>query len=446
MTNITLALNEEKPYYIQIYQYIAEQTNEGFLKGGEKLPSKRALALHLGVSVNTVVNAYNLLLEEGYIESIEKRGYFIVEQPVLTLSKKSVHKEEETASTFCYDFTTQNVSTNGFSFTSFCKCAKEVLSEQHFLTKSPLFGLLSLRQAIALHLLENRGISVHPEQIVIGNGLEMISSLFPFLGASYAIENPGYHKLALLRQFQDIEYCPIDTQGVTIPKKSDVLYTTSFNQFPTGIKMSIKRKKELVAWLKEKPSRYIIEDDFDAEFRLSGSPTTSLFSLAPVQVLFFSTFSTTLFPGFRISYIILPQKLQNAYKTLYEGHSCPVSTLDQEILCRYLESGEYARHINRLKKKYRRRRNRILLELKQDEVLQADPKRNYLSVLVRIQKKIDCGVLVKELQKEHIHIHFLANYDVLDRTDTTLIVGYTNIDEEKIKDGLDIIRKKIGLL
>lgn len=445
MVNFTLELDRDTPYYLQIYKTIADRINQGAIQSLEKLPSKRKLAKHLNVSTNTVLNAYNLLLDEGYIFSQEKKGYFVSQQQQLTVVPKIASLPPQIKDDYLFDLTTQNTMEKDFSFAGFQKCVRASLAEQSYVFKSPLEGLETLRKAIAEHLLENRGILTNYQQIIIGNGLEMLATLFPLLNASsYALENPGYHKLAKLLENHhlQVEYVDLDENGVQLPKESTVLYTTSFNQFPTGTKMSIRRKKELIQWTTQK-NHYLIEDDFDAEFRINDGPTTALYTLNPQKVIFFSSFSSTLFSGARIAYMILPQNVLEDYQTRYNDYSNPVSSLDQTIVFHYLQSGEYAKHINRLKNRYLKKRQMIQELLKDSKNIKIDFKKNYLSMLIHVAPTISMEAVLSSLQEQKIKINTIATYDVKHRESHTIIVGYTNIDEEHLKKALTILKEKI---
>lgn len=443
--NFTISLNQEKPYYIQIYQALSTKINTGSLKSNEKLPSKRLLAKNLNVSVNTIVNAYNLLLEEGYIISKEKKGYFVSEQLSLTTIKPLKKEYKNPATIFQYDLTTRNTKDIDFSYTSFTKCAKQVLSTSNYLKIAPLEGISELRLSIASHLEENRGMTVNYSHIIIGSGLELLTMLFKILPfSSYALENPGYHKLATLLNNNNLEceYVGLDRYGCLIPKSSQVLYTTPFNQFPTGIKMSINRKKELINWANN-INGYIIEDDFDAEFRINGAPTTSLHSLSPERVIFFSSFSTTVFSGFRTSFMILPDELLNRFKETYHKYSNPVSTLDQHILAEFINSGSYARHINRLKSKYLKKREIILNFFKDNKYVKISSKINYLSMILELNHAIDVELLKLDLARFSIDIKGIDDYDAQNSKSNYLLIGYTNIDDNSLAKALNIINDLI---
>lgn len=444
MTNITIDFNLKEPLYYQIYKKFVDYINQGILKPEEKIPSKRNLATHLGVSINTIMNAYNQLLDEGYIHAKEKKGYYVTKQEFVSIVK-NVTVPENIENQYLYDLTTQTTEENEFSYTNFIKCVKETLTTKDYIKKSPLEGLECLRCAIAEHLKQNRGIYTTPQQIIIGNGIEMLEKIFDIIPCqTFGIENPGYHKLAQMMSSKNIpiEYLAVDDQGVMIPQKSSILYTTSFNQFPTGIKMSISRKKELINWAL-KNNGYIIEDDFDAEYRIGSVPKTALFSLNPLRVIFFSSFSSTIFAGFRIAYMILPKDLLSKYQNAFKNHSNPVSSLDQLILYHYITKGDYAKHINRLKNKYIKKRKIIFEILNDSAIFQFDQQKNFLSVLVNIDPKISIKDLLHQLFLKRILIKTTGHYSYPLKANHTLILGYTNINEEDLKKVLNILKTEL---
>lgn len=430
-----------KPKYIEIFEYISNEINNGNLKGGEKLPSKRVLAMDLNVSINTIMNAYNLLLEEGFIQSHIKKGYFVEKQLIVNKRLEAKKEASKQISNPIYDFTTQSIE--GFSNTTFKKLLRQEISQDNFINKTDNFGDLELRKVIALHLKENRGIDVDYTHIIIGNGLEMLERiLIASKIKSITLENPGYHKLAIIAKNIgfDINYQELDDFGVTVPTNKTILYTTPFNQFPTGVKMTIARKKELIDYA-IKNNTYIIEDDFDAEFRINSSQATSMYTLSPSSVIFFSTFTETVYPGLRISYAILPQVLLNNYNELYKSYSQSVSTLDQLALKDFILDGAYESHINKTKRKFLEKRRLIKDLFEDDKRFIIDDKRNYLSILVYINMDISDKEIKERLLSKDIKIQLLSDFDINKKDSKTLILGYTAISLDKIKEGIEIIKK-----
>lgn len=437
---MNIIFDNNKPKYIQIYQYIKENIDNNIFKSNMKLPSKRDLSLDLNVSLNTIINAYDLLLSEGYIYSLEKKGYYVTKQLSITKSINITEKIENKIK-FKYDFTTNN--NIDFNNSKLNKIFKNIIENNEHLNKTELLGDLGLRFMIKEHLNKNRGIDVSVNNIIIGSGMEMLKDIINLIDIDdIYLENPGYHKIAKLNINKIINYNDIDEYGTTIPNKRGILYSTPYNQFPTGTHMSIARKKEIINYLINTNS-YLIEDDFDSEFRINSNPVTSIYQLNREHVIFFSSFSTTIYPGFRLSYSILPDELINKYLNTYSGYTNNVSTLIQLALRDFLEN-EYASHVNKIKKIYLKKRNLIIDILKKYDFLEIYPDKNYLSLLVKIKKNINDKELLDSLKKESIKIEMISSYDINNRNSKTLIIGYTGIKYEDINEGLNIIIKKIN--
>ncbi len=436
---MVIVFKNEKPKYLELYDQIVKMIEDGTLKANEHLPSKRNMAINLDISLSTVLNAYNLLIDEGYIYTKEKKGYYVSEMPFCHQNKIKIEKIKQTPINYKYDFTTQSVS--NFNSTHFKKILRDLSYSNDYLDKSPLLGRLDLRIAISNHLAENRAIHASADNILIGTGLEMLENIIKLIDVdNITLENPGYHKLKMIGKNNNykINYQPLDDEGVIVPNYKTILYTTPFNQFPTGIKMSIKRKKELISNAIKYES-YIIEDDFDAEFRINQAPTTSIYSLSNSNTIFFSTFSNTLFPGFRLAYAILPDEILKKYLETYKNYNNPVSSLTQIILKEFINNGGYASYINKRKKELIIKRNKCIGKLK--SIGNIDIKKNYLSLLIDINSNLD--ELIEKAKLNNIKIQSLKSFDVKENKTNTLIIGYTAIDENKIDEALDELIKII---
>lgn len=435
-----IILSGKKAKYLELYESITNLINKGELKSNEKLPSKRDLSIDLNISLNTVINAYDLLIDEGYIYSIEKKGYFVSDQISINIKPKAYDEKIEKKEEYKYDFTTKNVFE--FTNTNYKRIIKALLNEKNFINKTDFEGDLGLRIAISEHLKDNRGIHVSPTSIFIGSGIESLRSVLRIINIdNITFENPGYHKLLPIASNLGLKsnFIELDENGVLVPNYKTILYTTSFSQFPTGIKMSIKRKKELIDFL-NKTGSYIIEDDFDAEFRIKDSPSTPIYSLSNSNVIFFSSFTMTMYPGLRISYFILPSDLKEKYLNHYKGYSSSVSTLEQLALKDFIKLGYYASHINKLKKRYLNIRLKITNLLDKYNI-KYDDKKNYLSILIKTKKN---PKLIKEsLLNKGINISILSDYDINHRDSNILIIGYTSINEDLIEDGVREIIKEL---
>lgn len=428
-----IIFKNEKPKYLELYDQIVKLIDEGSLKANEHLPSKRNLAISLNISLSTVVNAYELLIDEGYIYTKEKKGYYVSEIPFCHQTNTKEIIDNKKVINYKYDFTTRTVS--GFNSNHFKKIIKDLYESNEYLDKSPLLGRLDLRMAISKHLAQNRAINANPNNIIIGSGLEMLEDIIKLIDCdNITLENPGYHKLKSigLNNNYKINYLGLDDEGVIVPNYKTILYTTPFNQFPTGIKMSIKRKKELISSI-NKYNSYIIEDDFDAEFRINQAPTTSIYFLSNTNTIFFSTFSNTLFPGFRLAYAILPNDILNKYVNKYSNYTNPVSSIIQILLRDFISNGGYASYINKRKKELINKRNLCINKLK--DYGDIDIKKNYLSLLINLNK--NTNKIINDALEKNILLQSLKDFDVYKKDSNTLIIGYTAIDITNLNKALD---------
>ena len=283
-----------------IYAQIKTQILNGTLLPDEKLPSKRSFAEHLGVSVITIQNAYARLISEGYLYSIEKKGFFVTnlsleEFPDFSKDSKNPPAENDSKiffpqfekTDFFTDFRNNSTSSEKFPFSLWTHLMRKVLktNDERLLSRIPANGVFELRKAIAKYLLEFRNMNVSAEQIVIGAGTESLyTMLVQFFGRDklYAVENPGYHKVAKIFELNGAAVVPvdIDESGINsdlLEKSSaDVVHISPAHHFPTGVVMPVKRRREILSWANESENRFIIEDDYDSEFRFNGKPLQTL--------------------------------------------------------------------------------------------------------------------------------------------------------------------------
>ena len=363
--------------YEYLYKCIKEDILAGKLMAGEKLPSKRSFARNLGVSVITVENAYGQLMAEGYIYSLPKKGFYVSEVRDVRYDHERKSREESAVLsqekvTYLADFSSNQTDTEVFPFTIWTKTMREIMSgnQEQLMTNAPSAGILELRQSIASYLQDFRGMNVRPEQIVVGAGTEYLYSLLiQLLGRNvrYGLENPGYHKIAKMCHRMEVPYCYVnlDKDGITVKeleeKEVDVIHISPSHHFPTGIVMPISRRYELLGWASRKAERYIIEDDYDSELRLAGKPIPTLQSIdLSDQVIYMNTFTKTLCSTVRISYMVLPEPLAVRFYQELSFYSCTVSNFEQYTLARFIESGSFEKHLNRLRNFYQNKRDRIL--------------------------------------------------------------------------------------
>lgn len=445
---LTYALNRtaRESLYEQLYRALRFDIESGALGAGDRLPSKRAFAKHLGVSVVTVEGAYDQLVAEGYVRAVPRSGFYVQEigpnlasfsristsaevkvplgdssgaksascRPEARISgNDGVEKLEKLArkgAPFCIahseeglagvspgagrkwlaDFTGATAPEGVFPYAAWARTLRRVLadeSERTVLEASRPQGSPRLRAAIAAHLRGFRGMEVHPDQIVIGSGAQSLYGLLvQLLGRDlvYGVEDPGYPRLTRIYESNDVMVRPIalDGEGPVLESleraRIDVLHCTPSHQFPTGITVPVSRRRSLLEWAQSgvaapkdgaaageargrsvKASsarpRYLIEDDFDCEFRMAGRPVPPLAALDGAgRVVYANTFSKTLGGAFRIGYMVLPEALAERFRDRLGFYACTVGALEQLTLARFMESGDYERHVNRQRTRYRR--------------------------------------------------------------------------------------------
>lgn len=421
----------ELSMYEYLYRCIRSDIEAGAIAPGEKLPSKRSFARHLGVSLITVEGAYSQLIAEGYLRAEPRRGYFACDlnssgvvsgrkPSLLGVGSSSLETayptdvnllpEEGLAQAYASlaaagrpregridaggqsstsanpsgknslngeavfaDFTGSSVPLGMFPYAAWAKSLRDALtreSERMLVGETGFAGALRLRKAIADHLRGFRGMEVDPECIVVGAGSQVLYNwLVQLLGRNlhYGVEDPGYLRLSRIYEANNVElsHIPLDENGIdmasVVESSADVLHLMPSHQFPTGIVTSIGRRYELLGWASAKDDRYLVEDDYDCEFRLTGRPIPSLQSIdATGKVIYANTFTKSLGPAFRIGYLVLPPELADRFRRELGFYSCTVSAIDQLALARFIESGDYERHVNRLRTYYRSVRDALV--------------------------------------------------------------------------------------
>lgn len=352
--------NAKSPAYLQLYMLIRDDIIKGIYPLHSKLPSKRVIASDTGVSTITVEHAYALLCEEGYVESKERSGYYVIfcTEDVFT---PAVQKEIHYPATSIYTDNTSSL----FPFSVLARTMRSVISNmgEHILERSPNQGCLELRNAIRIHLTQNRGIIADTDQIIIGSGSEYLYTLLTeLLGRDriYAIESPSYKKIEQVYEASEvhIEKLPLGNDGIdsTALKncQADILHISPYRSYPSHVTATASKRHEYLRWA-QASSRYIIEDDFESEFSVSKKPEETLFSHAlQDNVIYMNTFSKTISPSFRIGYMVLPRHLVSVYEKKLGFYSCTVPTYIQFVLAELISNGDFERHINRVRRSRRK--------------------------------------------------------------------------------------------
>lgn len=356
----------DEPRYYYIYKMIKKDIQDGVLQKGEKLPSKRNLAEHLGVSLITVENAYQMLKEEGYIEPRERSGYFVCEIHAISSSKEikqKLHMLPE-GSVQIEDGRLTNSASSSFPYSLYFKTVRRVITDygEELLRRSPNEGCAILRNSIASYLLRYRGVFAQPRQIIIGSGAEhLYGTVVRILGNDkvYGIEDPSYHQIRKVYEGTgaQCELLAMGDDGIKreslAAMKADVLHVTPFHSYPSGVTATIGKRYEYLEWARKK-HHYIVEDDFDSEFFMPGKPVETLFMLDDSSsVIYINTFSKSLSPSIRMGYMILPERLLERYYDSSGGFSCTVPVLEQYALAEFINKGYFEQHLSRV----RRQRN-----------------------------------------------------------------------------------------
>ena len=453
--------------YEYLYKCIKNDILLGSIKAGEKLPSKRSFAKNLGISVITVENAYEQLIAEGYIYSIPKKGFYVTDfKQVIEIEKKTFVKEMVPLTggenAYLADFTSNQTESELFPFTIWTRTIREVLNENQMqlMINPPCGGVFFLREAIAKHLKEFRGMAVLPEQIIVGAGTEYLYGLLiQLLGNEkiYAVENPGYRKIGKIYQSYKVlcKYIDMDEEGVEISKleenQVDIAHISPSHHYPTGIVMPVSRRYELLGWAAKSENRYIIEDDYDSELRLSGQPIPTLQSMdVSDKVIYMNTFTKTLASTVRISYMVLPLTLTEIFYQKLSFYSCTVSNFEQYTLAKFMENGSFEKHINRLRNYYQTKRDAIL------QVFQKEPLGKYVTIreegagvhfLMQIRTEKSEEEIVTEAKGKGIKLAPLSHYFDGEKDgnfENTYVINYSSVDLTNIEKAAQILGKIAG--
>ena len=435
------------PLYQQLYAYFVRAIRAGRLAPGEKLPSKRRLAEQLELSVNTVDTAYQMLTAEGYLEAKPRSGFVVQKLERLTppAAPAAPVAKAPAPLRWRYNFETASIDTGLFPFKTWRRIQRDVVSQPRLLNHGPRNGDEELRAAIARHLREARAARCEPEQIVVGAGIEYLLGILArlFAGRLFAVEDPGYartHRI-LANNGAAVAFVPVDGQGMSAralaASGAQLAYVTPSHQFPSGVTMPVGRRTELLQWAEGAPGRYVIEDDYDSEFRFDGRPIPCMQGLDEAgRVIYISTFSKSVAPAIRIGYMVLPADLLEAYQDRFGFYSCTVSRFEQQTLRRFMDGGWFSRHLARLRAAYRARRDALVAAL--DRELAAVPhtvRGSYtgLHLLLEVHANATEAQLVQRAAAESVHLTGLSDYYHGPCTaPPTLVLGYAGLAPEDI--------------
>ena len=437
--------------YEHLYKCIKNDIITSVLTPGTRLPSKRSFAANLGISTITVEAAYAQLLAEGYIYSRPKKGYYVEEihsEGKLNGTQEKFPQRKPEPPAYFADFVSNQTEPENFPFSVWAKILREVMlnNSTELMTNPPAGGVFLLRAAIASYLKAFRGMHVLPEQIVIGAGTEYLYGLLiQLLGYEkcYGVEDPGYRKITRIYEKHEVKcvHLPLDAQGISmdalVESGADILHVSPSHHYPTGIVTPVSRRYELLAWASGADDRYILEDDFDSGFRMSGNPLPTLQSIdATERVIYMNTFTKSLASTIRISYMVLPLHLVDRFYKELGFYSCTVPTFEQYTLARFLSDGYFEKHINRMRNLYRRKRDALIRTIRAAlpaGAAEISEEEAGLHFLLRVSGTNTDGELVRSAERRSLRVACLSAYYANFPGDThTLVLNYSNIPEERL--------------
>ena len=461
MNELTISLKQgdKIPLYEQIYSYIKEEIQKGAIPSGEKLPSTRALCRHLDVSRSTVELAYEQLLSEGYIEAQPYRGYFVSEIEGLyqfgRVSGAETKQERTEEKKYKYDFTPNGVDLKSFPYNAWRKLSRECLTDD----RAELFrlgcpqGEYGLRNAISSYLHQARGVNCTPDQIIVGAGNDyLLMLLCAVLGNRHrvALENPTYRQAYRLFENLSYEVCTVDmdSRGMRVDGLekcgANIAFVMPSHQYPLGTVMPIRRRMELLRWAEGGSDRYIIEDDYDSEFRYKGKPIPALQGFdGNGKVIYIGTFSKSIAPAIRMSYMVLPEPVCVMYRQRCGFISSTVSKVDQLILQKFIEDGYYERHLNKTRALYRSRHDTLLSALREmNPAVRISGENAGVHLLLHFRDGRSERELIEKAAEKGVKVYGLSEYYVDGKEnagETVILLGYANMNEEKIWEAVKLL-------
>ncbi|SDI68657.1 GntR family transcriptional regulator / MocR family aminotransferase [Planococcus glaciei] len=452
MLMFQLQRSTSTPLYKQLYREIKQAIVDGKISVDTKLPSKRKLAEFLDISQTTVELAYGQLVAEGFIESRARKGFYA--QPVEEVAYLDVPQEEPLAPErleYRYDFNPAAIDSRSFPFSTWRKLSKDLLDESNheLLLSGHPQGDETLRQEISRYLFQSRGVVCEADQIIIGSGTEQLMPLLIRLldkTIVFGFENPGYALTHTIFAHHDRKAVPIsiETDGINVGEleasEVDIAYVTPSHQFPTGAVLSATKRAQLLNWAAAKPERYIIEDDYDSEFRYTSRPIPALQSMdVSGRVIYISTFSKSLMPSLRIAYMVLPKRLMRAYRQTFLHYSSSVPRIDQQLVSAFMKEGHFSRHLNRMRKLYKKKLEHLtaVLHVFAPQVSVSGQQAG-MHIVLTVQTALTENELIERAKSAGIRVFGLGSYDVEGKTVSPpkIVLGFGGLTEQEIESGI----------
>ncbi|WP_326942964.1 PLP-dependent aminotransferase family protein, partial [Aneurinibacillus migulanus] len=456
-------VNEAK--YVQIYRYIKTEIMKGNIPSGTRLPSIRKLAAYLHVGRNTIELAYQQLLAEGYVENRSRVGVFVTEfekdvsmsgSPLFSIRQESINVTQRHTE-YLYDFRHGNIDQKSFPLSLWRTLSNEIFrtKQTEVLQYGEQQGELELRREIAHYLYQSRGVSCSAEQIIIGAGIQqlliLLSQLIGIDGQAIAMENPGYDGARAIfnnHRFQ-VQPIPLEQDGIHLQKlkqsKARIVYVTPSHQFPCGMVMSISKRMQILQWAEEHDGM-IIEDDYDGEFKYYTKPIPALQGLdSNGRVVYLGTFSKSLLPSIRLSYMVLPPRLLERYQSDFAIYEQPVSKIHQMTLELFMRNGYWERHLRKVRKIYQKKHAILLstIENIMGDRVRIIGKNSGLHILVEIQRSITEEQLIEAAKHIGVKVYPTSKYWIHpDKSRKSIILlGFGGLTEEEIVKGITLLNQ-----
>lgn len=456
--SIPLDSKEEKPLYIQIYEYIKKEILNGNIESKQKLPSTRNLALSLHISRQTVSIAYEQLEAEGYIKAKKGSGYFINEYGssynIKNIDSSTFYEEDKKRQEYIYDLSPSGIDFSLFPFSIWRKLSRETLVKDNIsiFSVGNNKGEYKLRVEIAKYLYNSRGIKAKANNIILAAGTQYLLIILNILlkKKSIAVENPSYKQWTQLFDSLDVKvkYIDIDENGmkadVLEKSEADIAMLTPNHHYPTGVVMPITRRNKIFEWLQKKDDRYIIEDDYDSEFRYKGKPIPAMASMdASGRIIYLGTFSRAISSSIRLSYMILPDNLLKVYEENLDFMTCTVPRIEQDILYRFMAGAYFERHLNRMRFSYKTKHDLIFnIFKKYGKYFEIKGDNSGAHLLVQAKFDIEENKMLELAKNKGIKVYPLSAYYKGESnyfSKATVMLGFAAISKEDLEKACKIL-------
>ncbi|WP_100401779.1 MocR-like pyridoxine biosynthesis transcription factor PdxR [Bacillus sp. FJAT-42315] len=455
MKHYLFSFSGNEPKYKQIYQQIKRLIEKQHVKADESLPSIRTLAEWLHVSRNTTLTAYEQLVAEGYIRGEGRRGYFVNPfEPIFLNEQLPKRKKEQGAcSTVQIDFRAGGVDMEHFPLKKWRQLMNQTLQQKPSYMYGEFTGEMELREQLASYLLQSRGIEVTASEIIIGSSTQqLLLSIGLLLKSTHThiiLEDPGYNgAVDVFRMLQyEIETMSVTPTGHQFQQlncyESKLMYVTPSHQFPYGVSLSIQQRQCLIQWAIKRQG-FIIEDDYDSEFRYEQQPFPALSALDRSHVIYIGNFSKSFLPSLRIAYMIVPPTLQASFQATVGQFENNASLLHQQAMATFMKEGEWVRHIKRMRNVYKQKMHLLVSELQQafGNEISIIGEKSGLYVVAQLHTNETEASLIQKALAYGVKVYPTTPYFIEAKTKEPLIqLGFSSLTFDEIVGGVQLLKK-----